>query len=152
MLEETINNDWELCFIALTESATGEKSVSSWNGDIYCRRGGQEHPCWWNISKCADRAEKMPPSFRINNLNNRLHHNWSVCVYVKNRVYVKKEACTPENIRQQLMKSCGGQCKKCIVQRIKSLLFQYQRETIASDPALQSHHQLWNQLRHLLQT
>ena len=47
----------------------------------------------------------MLPSFRIDNLDDKCLRKWSACVYVK------KESYTPEHIRQQLMKSCGGQCK-----------------------------------------
>lgn len=96
--------DWELRFVALTESQD-ESKPNAWSGEIFCRHGKQSHPYWWKHKRKTALPSRMPIGWQPSHLTNRTCTYWNVAVFVRNKPMLK------EHQQRHVLGACGGQTK-----------------------------------------
>ena len=98
--ERIANEQYELRFVATSDTGEPARGLHSWTGTFYVRHGGRMFPKWWKQS----RNETM--TSQCESLSNSVNVCWNMAVYVK-----RSEATTFETLRDDYLGYIGGQSK-----------------------------------------
>ena len=103
---------FELRLVALSNRSADPNKLGHFNGSVYFRHGGINHPLYWRLRRGSSHPVKMAADWGFTELH---HHatKWNVCVFVRKVPFVGTR------VREQILEACGGQhrmvCGRCNV-------------------------------------
>ena len=96
--EPTLGERWKLCYISSIDIPSNARNANDWEGTVYSRYSSSELSGWWKSLRSTDLPllSDGPP----------LSDNswiWDICVFLREDAYITND------LRDQLLSSCGGQ-------------------------------------------